>query len=114
MLRIVRRAIVSFPNFAYWRVRLQLAVAGRMPMTAALDDPWYETQNIHLCTIRDFDELCARDGIVVEQFIAVDGHGNCGGLDRPSGVEGKRVSERVERGWWCVIIIKKHTIDNAT
>jgi len=79
MLRIGRRAIVSFPNFAYWRVRLQLALGGRMPMTAALDDPWYETQNIHLCTIRDFDELCAHDGIVVEQRIAVDGHGNRGG-----------------------------------
>jgi methionine biosynthesis protein MetW len=75
MLRIGRRAIVSFPNFAYWRVRLQLLLGGRMPMTAALDDPWYETQNIHLCTIKDFDELCARDGIVVEQRIAVDGHG---------------------------------------
>jgi methionine biosynthesis protein MetW len=75
MLRIGRRAIVSFPNFAYWRVRLQLLLGGRMPMTAALDDPWYETQNIHLCTIKDFDELCARDGIAVEQRIAVDGHG---------------------------------------
>lgn len=75
MLRIGRRAIVSFPNFAYWRVRLQLLLGGRMPMTAALDDPWYETQNIHLCTIRDFDELCDRDGIVVEQRIAVDGQG---------------------------------------
>jgi methionine biosynthesis protein MetW len=76
LLRIGRHAIVSFPNFAYWRVRLQLVLEGRMPMTAALDDPWYETQNIHLCTIRDFDELCTRDGIVVEQRIAVDGHGN--------------------------------------
>lgn len=76
MLRIGRRAIVSFPNFAYWRVRLQLMFGGRMPMTAALDDPWYETQNIHLCTILDFDALCAKDGIVVEQRIAVDGRGN--------------------------------------
>lgn len=76
LLRIGKHAIVSFPNFAYWRVRLQLLMDGRMPMTAALDDPWYETQNIHLCTIRDFDELCQRDGIVVEQRIAVDGQGN--------------------------------------
>lgn len=76
MLRIGRRAIVSFPNFAYWHVRLQLLLGGRMPMTAALDDPWYQTQNIHLCTILDFDELCAKDGIVVEQRIAVDGKGN--------------------------------------
>ncbi len=76
LLRIGKHAIVSFPNFGYWRVRLHLLAEGRMPMTAALDDPWYETQNIHLCTIRDFDELCRRDGIVVEQRIAVDGHGN--------------------------------------
>ncbi|WP_428249483.1 methionine biosynthesis protein MetW [Ferrovibrio sp.] len=76
LLRIGKHAIVSFPNFAYWRVRMQLLLDGRMPMTAALDDPWYETQNIHLCTIRDFDELCQRDGIVVEQRIAVDGQGN--------------------------------------
>lgn len=76
LLRIGRRAIVSFPNFGYWRVRAQLLLQGRMPMTAALDDPWYQTQNIHLCTIRDFDELCAREGIVVEQRVAVDGAGN--------------------------------------
>lgn len=75
MLRIGHRAIVSFPNFAYWRVRLQLLLGGKMPMTAALDDPWYQTQNIHLCTIADFDDLCAKDGFVVEQRIAVDGTG---------------------------------------
>lgn len=86
MLRIGRRAIVSFPNFAYWRVRLQLLLGGRMPMTAALDDPWYETQNIHLCTIKDFDELCARDGIAVEQRIAVDG-------------TGKRLSDNAPANW---------------
>jgi methionine biosynthesis protein MetW len=76
LLRIGKNAIVSFPNFGYWRVRMQLMFGGRMPMTAALDDPWYDTQNIHLCTIRDFDALCAKDGIVVEQRIAVDGRGN--------------------------------------
>jgi len=76
LLRIGRRAIVSFPNFGYWRVRAQLLLQGRMPMTAALDDPWYQTQNIHLCTIRDFDDLCAREGIIVEQRVAVDGAGN--------------------------------------
>lgn len=84
MLRIGRRAIVSFPNFAYWRVRMQLLLGGKMPMTAALDDPWYQTQNIHLCTIKDFDELCARDGFVVEQRIAVDGHGKRLGSNAPA------------------------------
>lgn len=76
LLRIGKNAIVSFPNFGYWRVRLQLLLSGRMPMTEALGDPWYDTQNIHLCTIRDFDALCAKEGIVVEQRIAVDGGGN--------------------------------------
>lgn len=75
LLRIGKHAIVSFPNFGYWRVRAQLLLGGHMPMTAALDDPWYETQNIHLCTIRDFDDLCARESIIVEQRIAVNGHG---------------------------------------
>ncbi|MFJ5486734.1 methionine biosynthesis protein MetW [Hansschlegelia beijingensis] len=53
LLRIGRRAIVSFPNFGHWRVRMQFLLEGRMPQTANLPDPWYETPNIHLCTIRD-------------------------------------------------------------
>lgn len=58
LLRIGRQAIVSFPNFGHWRVRLALFLTGRMPVTASLPDPWYESENIHLCTIADFKELC--------------------------------------------------------
>jgi methionine biosynthesis protein MetW len=66
LLRIGRRAFVSFPNFAYWRVRLALFWGGRMPVTAALPVSWYETENIHQLTIDDFRAFVAERGIVVE------------------------------------------------
>ena len=75
MVRIGRRAIVSFPNFGVWHVRLRLLVNGRMPVTDSLDTAWYETPNIHLCTIADFDELCEDLGIVVEQGMVLDSRG---------------------------------------
>ena len=71
LVRIGRRAIVSFPNFGYWRIRLQLLLTGRMPKTELLDDPWYATNNIHLCTIADFVALCAEIGIEVERAIVL-------------------------------------------
>src|SRR6187200_3484347 len=58
MLRIGRRAIVSFPNFGHWRIRYEVALRGRMPVTDNLPHAWYETPNIHFCTIRDFVGLC--------------------------------------------------------
>lgn len=73
MLRIGRRAIVSFPNFGHWRIRRWLLFRGTMPMTEALADPWYATPNIHLCTIRDFDNLCRDLGIRIERRVAVSG-----------------------------------------
>ena len=72
MLRIGEHALVSFPNFGHWLVRWQLVRGGRMPMTAAWDRPWYETPNIHPCTMRDFIELCAQEGYAVERWLAVD------------------------------------------
>jgi methionine biosynthesis protein MetW len=72
LVRIGRHAIVSFPNFGHWRIRLDLLLRGRMPMTSLLSAPWYETPNIHLCTIRDFLTLCASDGIKVERSITLD------------------------------------------
>jgi len=66
LLRIGRHAIVSFPNFAYWRVRLSLMFGGRMPMTKALPRSWYETDNIHFCTIDDFRALIAEKRLTVE------------------------------------------------
>lgn len=75
MLRIGRRAIVSFPNFGHWRVRLSLALNGRMPVTDTLTYQWYDTPNIHFCTIHDFLALCDELGITVERAIALDGKG---------------------------------------
>ena len=66
LLRIGRRAFVSFPNFAHWRVRLSLLWGGRMPVTRLLPIAWYETPNIHHVTVRDFRELVAAKGLTVE------------------------------------------------
>ncbi|MGQ0501402.1 MAG: methionine biosynthesis protein MetW [Panacagrimonas sp.] len=60
ILRVGRRAIVTFPNFGHWRVRAQM-LRGRMPLTPALPDAWYDSPNIHLCTVRDFEDLCRRN-----------------------------------------------------
>ena len=71
LLRIGRRAVVSFPNIGYWRTRLQFFTAGRMPITETLPDPWYETPNIHLCTIRDFVDLVDLLGARMERAVAL-------------------------------------------
>jgi methionine biosynthesis protein MetW len=72
MVRIARHAIVSFPNFGYWRVRLGLLLRGRMPTTDSLPYRWYDTPNIHLCTILDFVELCQDIGVLIERGIVLD------------------------------------------
>jgi methionine biosynthesis protein MetW len=75
LLRIGRQAIVSFPNFAYWRCRSYLALKGRMPMTNSLDIPWYETPNIHFCTLKDFTALCQKMEVKIEQSVIVGASG---------------------------------------
>jgi methionine biosynthesis protein MetW len=75
MLRIGRRAIVSFPNFGHWRIRTQLALRGRMPVTESLSYAWYDTPNIHFCTIRDFVDLTRQVGARIETSSALDGKG---------------------------------------
>ena len=71
MLRIGRRAIVSVPNFGHWRVRVQLALRGRMPVTEQLRYSWYDTPNIHFCTIDDFIELAREVGAVIDGSVAL-------------------------------------------
>jgi len=75
LLRIGRRAIVSFPNFGHWRVRAHLLFKGRMPVSKTLPLQWYETPNIHFCTIKDFWVLCGEMGIEVERSIILDQQG---------------------------------------
>ncbi|WP_119461449.1 methionine biosynthesis protein MetW [Rhodospirillaceae bacterium SYSU D60014] len=78
MIRIGRRAIVSFPNFGHWQVRWHLLTQGRMPVTHSLPLKWYNTPNIHLCTIMDFVGLCEELDIVVERAMSINGGGKTG------------------------------------
>lgn len=71
MLRVGREGIVTFPNFGHWRCRLQIAL-GRMPVTEHLPHTWYNTPNIHMCTIRDFEALCISEGIQILERRTVD------------------------------------------
>lgn len=85
MLRIGRRAVVSFPNFGHWRIRLQLLLKGRMPRTRNLPYEWYDTPNIHFCTIRDFVEMAKEAAAVIERAEALSLSGQ---------------PMRVEAPWW--------------
>ncbi len=75
MLRIGKRGIVSFPNFAHWLVRFQIGIKGHMPLTEKLPIPWYETPNVHFCSIKDFDSLAKEIGARVERKIGFDSTG---------------------------------------
>lgn len=75
MLRIGRSAIVSFPNFGHWRVRWQLMSEGRMPVTGTLSRPWYDTPNIHLCTIKDFAALTREQHVKIDGAVTLNGGG---------------------------------------
>lgn len=81
LLRVGKRAVVSFPNFGYWRVRLHLMLKGKMPVTKSLDYPWYSTPNIHFCTIRDFVDLCEELDIKIEIGMAVNSSGSKMGVN---------------------------------
>ncbi len=73
MLRVAKQAIITFPNFAHWKTRGYLFWRGMMPVSEALPYSWYNTPNIHLCTFRDFEALCAEKGVTVLNRRAVDG-----------------------------------------
>lgn len=75
VLRIADKVLVSIPNFGYWKNRAQLFVSGRMPVTKKLSYQWYETPNIHFCTIRDFVILCGGLNINIEKRLAINSSG---------------------------------------
>jgi methionine biosynthesis protein MetW len=82
LVRIGKRGIVSFPNFGHWRIRLGLLARGRMPTTALLSHAWWDTPNIHLCTITDFVELCDAMRIDIERALTLDKAGRPFALTR--------------------------------
>jgi methionine biosynthesis protein MetW len=75
MLRIARHAVVSFPNFGHWKIRLQVGLGGHMPQTDNLPYSWWDTPNIHFCTIKDFRGLCAVSGATMERAVAINATG---------------------------------------
>src|SRR5437667_5873806 len=86
LIRIGKRAIVSFPNFGFWRIRLSLLRRGRMPVSELPNNPWYDTPNIHLCTIRDFVGLCDEIGTKIARSVTLDRHGRPFSLDPRGGL----------------------------
>lgn len=73
LTRVARQAIVSFPNFGYWRNRIQIALQGHMPVSERMPYQWYDTPNIHLCTLQDFEQLCARNAISINERAVMSG-----------------------------------------
>ncbi len=72
MLRVGHQGIVTFPNFGNWKNRLQLGIGGRMPVSKTLPAQWYDTLNIHLCTVKDFEDLCHQHDIRILERMVVD------------------------------------------
>lgn len=89
LLRIGRRTAVSLPNFGYWKVRLALVANGRMPHTKALDHNWYDTPNIHLCTLSDFVDLAVACGASIVEAHALNQAGEASTMSPAS----------LARGW---------------
>ncbi len=86
LLRIGNKAIVSFPNFGHWKIRLQLLINGKMPVTESLPYAWYDTPNIHFFTIQDFLNLCDDLNIKIEKSIGLTSKGKQ--FNIPSGISG--------------------------
>jgi methionine biosynthesis protein MetW len=76
MVEIGREAVVTFPNFGHWRCRLYLGLRGRMPVSKVMPYHWYDTPNIHFCTLRDFEALCDQLGIDIVDRDVVGAHSN--------------------------------------
>ena len=82
MLRIGKKCIICIPNFGYWQYRLQILFYGIMPVTETLSEPWYSTPNIHLCTIKDFINLCNSLNISIDQAYR-NTHNNIKKIEKP-------------------------------
>ena len=78
--RIGHQSIIVIPNFGHWKSRLTLFLEGKMPVTESLPEKWYETPNIHLCTLTDFENLCAELNIVIEEKKILDSKGTVSAL----------------------------------
>ncbi len=99
MLRVGREAIVSFPNIGHWKARFQLCLGGQMPRTPTLPYNWYNTPNIHLHTLRDFEDLCHKEEIEILERRVLDRQGRSGLLARElPNLYGATAMYRIQRG----------------
>ena len=73
LLRVANKAIVTIPNFGYWKIRMHLLLKGTMPVTKNLPDEWYNTPNLHMCTIKDFFDFCSKRNVDLYKSIALNG-----------------------------------------
>jgi methionine biosynthesis protein MetW len=94
MLRVGKQAIVAFPNFGYWRHRVQV-LQGRMPVSPNLPYQWFDTPNIHLCTVKDFEAFCAQRGIRILERVVMEGEREICFLPN---IRGSVAAYRIERG----------------
>jgi len=96
--RIGNRCIIIIPNFGHWKSRLTIFLRGRMPVTESLPEKWYETPNIHLCTLTDFENLCAELNIIIEEKKILDPKGRVNAvLSAWSNLLGSSVIYRLSR-----------------
>ena len=73
LLNVADKAIITIPNFGFWKVRLDLLIKGTMPITKNLPDEWYNTPNLHMCTIKDFFNFCSKKKIKLYKSLALHG-----------------------------------------
>ena len=73
LLRIGHRVIISIPNFGYWQIRVKLLFFGKMPITKSLPYAWYNTPNLHMCSIKDFYQFCEKKNIKIDRVIGIKG-----------------------------------------
>ena len=95
LLRIGAKAIVSFPNFAHWKIRFKLLFKGKMPVTDELPYTWYETPNIHFFTLRDFQEMCSSSNIYIERSIGLTSKGKQFEINHKSPIANLITSEAI-------------------
>ena len=72
LLRIGSSVVISIPNFGYWKVRIKLLISGKMPVTKTLPNTWYNTPNLHMCTIKDLFNFCDEKNIIIKKVIGVN------------------------------------------
>ncbi len=98
MLRVGRQGIVTFPNFGHWSARFQLALGGHMPVSRTLPNEWYNTPNIHLCTLKDFESLCKDRNIrILQRSVVNHAHRSTAGIRLLPGILGEIALYRFER-----------------